>query len=127
MPGHFSLMGNLIVLLSVKHITNGDQNVHGEGSVIALPDGGFVSFWGMNGSVYLQRFDSALNKVGSEQNVKPSDVNEQIDFNSATALDDGGFLVAYVVDNGDGEGNNAVFARQYDAKCFPRRRDQNCH
>ena len=62
----------------------------------------FVSFWGMNGSVYLQRFDSALNKVGSEQNVKPSDVSEQIDFNSATALDDGGFLVAYVVDNGDG-------------------------
>ena len=99
--------------------TSGDQNVHGEGSVIALPDGGFVSFWGMNGSVYLQRFDSALNKVGSEQNVKPSDVSEQIDFNSATALDDGGFLVAYVVDNGDGEGNNAVFARQYDASVSP--------
>ena len=73
----------------------------------------------MNGSVYLQRFDSTLNKVGSEQNVKPSDVNEQIDFNSATALDDGGFLVAYVVDNGDGEGNNAVFARQYDASASP--------
>nr|WP_319387195.1 putative Ig domain-containing protein [uncultured Roseibium sp.] len=93
-------------------------------SVAGLADGGFVFTWstyGLDGEtwgVYSQVYDGNGNPVGNEFQVNTT-TNVLLRLQSVTALQDGGFLVAwtsYPDQDGDGTG---IFARRYDSSGTP--------
>ncbi len=88
---------------------------HAEPSVAGLKNGGFVVVWtGQDRSglgVYGQRYNKAGTKLGAEFRVNASILNDQSQ-PSATALEDGGFVVAWA-SNHNAEAGFGVYARRY--------------
>ena len=88
-------------------------------SVAALADGGFVVTWSSNvqdGSgqgIYAQRYDNAGAAVGSEFQVNTFTNNQQ-NYSSVAALEDGGFVVTWSSVGQDGSGYG-IYAQRYDA------------
>ena len=85
----------------------------------ALADGGWVVVWASNGQdgsswgVYQQRFAANGARVGGEERVNLTTLNQQL-CNSVTALADGGWVVAWESTGQDGSGEG-VYARIYNA------------
>lgn len=73
-------------------------------SICALPDGGFIVTWsgydGVTAQIYQQQFDEAGDPVGREVIINTSNVQNPYD-TEVTALPDGGWLVTYIVYDGD--------------------------
>jgi hypothetical protein len=88
-------------------------------NVTNLTDGGFVINWsslnqdGSGWGVYGQRYDSAGNEIGGEFRVNSHWVADQIE-PSATALDNGGFLITWHSMGQDSSGWG-VYGQSYDA------------
>ena len=88
-------------------------------SIISLNDGGFVITWfsqGQDGDgdgVYAQRYDADGTAIGGEFQVNTYTTNGQSD-PGATALNDGGFVITWMSDGQDGDGDG-VYAQRYDA------------
>eukprot|EP01030_Chromulinospumella_sphaerica_P010834 gene10834-10637_t len=89
-------------------------------SIQGLPGGGFVAVWNSNGQaggtlhdVVVQRFDAAGQPVGAEATVNQTPAGQQFHAN-VTVLADGGFLVLWQTDSGDGS-SWGVHGRVYNA------------
>ncbi len=108
----------------VNTYTNGDQNSSPipAQSVTALTNGDFVVAWdsdGQDGSgkgAFAQIFSSNGTKKGSEFQVNSGTQNNQ-EHPTVTALDDGGFIIAFMSYGQDGESSNYTnsYAQRYDA------------
>ena len=102
---------------AVNTYTTQDQK---EPAVTALDDGGFIVAWtskdqdGDTYGVYAQRYDSSGNTVGSEFLVNTTTAGEQ-KIPAMTALDDGGFLIAWQAKDQDGDGYG-IYAQRYDSE-----------
>jgi large repetitive protein len=78
--------------------------------VAALSGGGYVAvWWSADNQIYGQRFDAAGNKTGGEFQVSTVDTAANNNYARVTALDSGGFVVAWDANAYD------VFIQQYDA------------
>jgi len=92
-------------------------------SLAALADGGFVAAWESSGQdgdgfgIYAQRFDASGAKVGDEFRVNTVVANDQINA-AVSALDDGGFVVAWQSNDQDGS-DWGIYAQRYDASGSP--------
>lgn len=87
----------------INTTTTGYQN---EPSVTALKDGSYVVAWADQSSasadyIFTQRYSASGVKIGSESRVNASTTGEQED-PTITALANGGYVVAWKVDNGGG-------------------------
>gem|GEM_PF-4266313 len=88
-----------------------------ESSITALTDGAYVVSWtsyGQDGrcnGVYLQKFDSAGNKVGSETQINTTFNNNQ-DESSITSLPGGGYVVTWTSYGQDGN-CDGIFAQRF--------------
>ncbi|MDB5469048.1 MAG: hypothetical protein JWR84_608 [Caulobacter sp.] len=89
-------------------------------SIQGLPGGGFVVVWNSNGQaggashdVVVQRFDAAGQPVGAEAFVNQTITGQQYHPN-VTVLADGGYLILWQSDNGDGSSWGA-YGRVYNA------------
>lgn len=99
----------------VNTTTSEDQD---DPSITVLNNGSYVITWtsdGQDGSgdgIYMQRYDSAGNKLGGETRVNSSITGDQED-STVIALADGGFLVSWThsIDGGAMD----VFSQRYDA------------
>jgi len=100
----------------INTTTTGSQQ---DTAVAALADGGWVVTWESGGGqdgdsfgVYLQRYDSDGNKIGSETLVNSFTTGNQSD-PSITALADGGWVVAWesLAQDGDDDG---IYLQRYD-------------
>ncbi|MCB1518766.1 MAG: cadherin domain-containing protein [Hyphomicrobiaceae bacterium] len=87
--------------------------------VTALSDGGWVVVWesldqdGSNFGIYMQRYDSDGNSVGSETRVNTTTANAQ--FHPVVAeLTGGGWVVVWHSTNQDGN-SNGIYMQRYDA------------
>ena len=108
----------------VNTYTNNDQNSSPipAQSVTALANGDFVVAWdsdGQDGSgkgAFAQIFSSNGMKKGSEFQVNLGTQNNQ-EHPTVTALDDGGFIIAFMSYGQDGESSNYTnsYAQRYDA------------
>ncbi len=108
----------------VNSYTGGDQNSSPipAQSVTALSNGDFVVAWdsdGQDGSgkgAFAQIFSSDGTKKGSEFQVNTGTQNNQ-EHPTVTALDDGGFIIAFMSYGQDGESSNYTnsYAQRYDA------------
>ena len=91
---------------------------HGPTVAAALGDGGWVVVWsselqdGNGEGVFAQRFDANGQNVGGEFQVNDFTLNNQSAV-TATALDNGGFVVSWTSEGQDGD-SGGVFAKQYD-------------
>ncbi|GAB1584220.1 hypothetical protein PPNSA23_41630 [Phyllobacterium phragmitis] len=100
----------------VNTYTLNDQS---EASVTALTDGGWLVTWqslsqdGSGYGIYQQRYDISGNKVGDEERVNTQIVNNQ-DNPSVTALTDGGWLVSWQSLSQDGSGYG-IYQQRYDS------------
>jgi hypothetical protein len=89
-------------------------------SVAALKDGGFVVAWSSaeaesgNLDILGQRYDTAGGKAGKQFRVNAAKDNNQTDA-SVAALNDGGFVVAWTSDGGDGSGRG-ISAQRFTAE-----------
>ncbi|WP_312026992.1 calcium-binding protein [Pseudomonas sp. J452] len=98
----------------INTTTTGYQN---EPSVTALKDGGYVVVWADQSSasadyIFTQRYSASGVKIGSESRVNASTTGEQED-PTITALANGGYVVAWKVDNGGG--NVDIRMQRFDA------------
>ena len=108
----------------VNTFTNGDQNSSPipAQSVTALANGDFVVAWdsedqdGSGKGAFAQIFSSDGTKKGSEFQVNSGTQNNQ-EHPTVTALDDGGFIIAFMSYGQDGESSNYTnsYAQRYDA------------
>ena len=108
----------------INTYTNGDQNSSPipAQSVTTLANGDFVVAWdsdGQDGSgkgAFAQIFSSDGTKKGSEFQVNTGTQNNQ-EHPTVTALDDGGFVIAFMSYGQDGESTNYTnsYAQRYDA------------
>jgi Ca2+-binding RTX toxin-like protein len=102
--------------IRVNTWTVGDQGLAG---VTALADGGFLVAWqdgnqdGNGWGIYAQRYGADGVPVGSEFRVNATTLGDQ-SASSVTALNDGGFVVAWNSFGQDGS-DWGVYARRYDA------------
>jgi hypothetical protein len=84
--------------------------------VTAVSDGGWVVVWssanqdGNNYGVYQQRFDRNGQAIGQEMQVNVETQGDQIVVN-IESFDDGGWLVTWVSQGQDGDGNGAIQQR----------------
>ncbi len=91
--------------------------------ITTLDDGGWVVTWvsdGQDGSglgIYQQRYGADGQVRGSEQLVNTTTSGQQ-DQPHVAALDDGGWLVTWASDNGDGSGYN-IYQQRYGADGAP--------
>ena len=92
-------------------------------TIVNLSDGGFVVAWqsnlqdGSSFGVYAQRYDAAGAPVGGETQVNTTTIDRQQDV-EITALNDGGYIIAWESDNQDGDGYG-VYTQRYDAAGAP--------
>jgi hypothetical protein len=93
-------------------------------SISALDDGGFVIAWASDGQdgfywgIYAQIYDANGSTQGNEFQVNTYTTQSQ-KYPSISALDDGGFVIAwasYLGQDGDAEG---IFAQRYDSEGNP--------
>lgn len=88
-------------------------------SIIVLQNGGFVVSWRSENPeakaddiIYVQLFDANGAKLGNELPVNAVDREYFLFPQSITALQDGGFVVSWISDDGDGAG---IYAQRFDA------------
>ncbi len=92
-------------------------------SITALSDGGYVLSWSSYGQdssdngIYLQRYDSNGNAVGTETQVNTYTDGSQMS-SSITALNDGGYIVSWSSLGQDGSGNG-IYLQRYDVNGNP--------
>ena len=88
-------------------------------AIAALDDGGFVVAWsstdqdGDDKGVFAQRYDASGNPVEFEFQVNSTTTDDQKE-PSITALDDGGFLIAWTSKEQDGDGYG-LYAQRFNA------------
>ncbi|MDD3329415.1 MAG: PKD domain-containing protein, partial [Zoogloea sp.] len=101
----------------VSTTTPGNQGADSGVRAAALADGGFVVAWeapdGWSRGIFAQRFDATGVPAGGEWRVNPSVNYDQLQ-PTLTGLADGGFVIAYAEENGDGNSYGSFFVR-YDA------------
>lgn len=127
---HYDASGNAIG--GEFHVNSGTYDTGHSPTITALADGGFVAIWSSWGKVgdssldnFGQRFDANCNKVGSEFLINTCIRGQQY-APAVTALDDGGFMVAwlsygYAVEDPisqDGS-RSGIFAQRYGADGLP--------
>lgn len=106
----------------VNSTTAGDQQLRAIG---AFSEGGYGVVWVSGGALYMQRYDSAGNKIGGEipipLAIDPRDTASQILASSSIAvLADGSVLVAYAARRSSGgvtepvQTENAVYVQRFD-------------
>ena len=107
-------------ILQVNTTTNLEEM---DPAVAVLSSGDFVVTWqagvsGGNSDVFLQRFDSGGNKLGTEEIVHLPSSRPQVQ-SDVTSLSSGGFVVTWVAHNEDTDGSSAVRARIFDGAGAP--------
>ncbi|WP_424971012.1 Ig-like domain-containing protein [Dinoroseobacter sp. S76] len=107
-------------------VTTAVDQAQADPSVAATADGGFVVVWEsvnqdqpgfFDNGVFGQRFDASGIQVGSEFQVNTTVAAQQFDA-SVAAFADGGFIVVWNADAGDGNGD-AIISQRYDATGAP--------
>ncbi|WP_424965863.1 Ig-like domain-containing protein [Dinoroseobacter sp. S375] len=107
-------------------VTTAFDQAQTDPSVAATSDGGFVVVWEsinqdqpgfFNNGVFGQRYDASGTQVGSEFQVNTTVAAQQFDA-SVAAFADGGFIVVWNADAGDGSGD-AIISQRYDATGAP--------
>ncbi len=94
-------------------------DVQGDPSITALSDGGFVVTWASDTQdasgfgVFGQRYDAAGDAAGVEFQINTYETDNQ-SAPSATALNDGGFVVTWSSIGQDGD-SSGIFGQRYDA------------
>jgi hypothetical protein len=106
----------------VNTATTGDQHLRAIG---ALSDGGYTVAWISGTTLYIQRYDSAGNKSGTETAlpvaVDPRDTASLLATSSVAVLSDGTVVVAYPARRSSVEPNspnvteNGVYTQRFDA------------
>lgn len=98
------------------------ERAQADPSVAATSDGGFVVVWestnqdqpgSFNFGVFGQRYDASGVQIGSEFQVNTTVVGQQFDPSVATFVD-GGFVVVWTANAGDGSGD-AIISQRFDA------------
>ncbi len=88
-------------------------------SITGLDDGGYVVAWqsylqdGEQWGIYTQQYNSSGIAVGSETLVNTTTASQQL-HPSITGLDDGGYVVAWMSYNQDGDGYG-IYTQQYNS------------
>ena len=90
---------------------NTNTNSHHQ-TIASLSDGGFVIAWTSEESIWVQMYDSDVEKKGSEFKVNTQTQGNQ---ESATiaSLSDGGFVIAWTSDDAE---DRCVYAQMYKAE-----------
>jgi hypothetical protein len=106
----------------VNTTTTGDQNLRALG---ALSEGGYTVAWISGTTLYMQRYDSAGNKSGTENAtpvvIDPGDTASHLATSSIAVLSDGTVVVAYAARRTSIEPNspvvteNGVYIQRFDA------------
>ncbi len=84
----------------------------GELQIVGLKDGGYVITWdkysNFDSSIFVQRFDSAGNKIGTIVQLEALDYNNGYDYEpKITNLSDGGYVIAW--HGSSNEGDKTIF------------------
>ncbi|MBK8918090.1 MAG: hypothetical protein IPM73_08615 [Betaproteobacteria bacterium] len=110
----FNADGSVAAVEQVATATvSGQQSGH---DVAALSGGGYVAvWWSADNHIHGQRFNAAGAKAGGEFQVSTVDTAASNNFARVTALDSGGFVVAWDVNGGAGGSAQDIFVQQFDA------------